>query len=314
LAAGDFEALRATMTERWGPVRICNAITRVKSVFRYAAENRLIPRPVEFGTEFKKPDKSVLRRHKATQGVRMLEADDIRTLLEGAVVGGEGGPELVRPTATIKAMILLGINCGFGNADCASLPMSCLDLDGGWVSFPRPKSGIARRAKLWPETVAAIRESLAERTAPVDPADADVVFLQPSGRRWVRLTEKSLTDNLTVRFSEMLKKLGFHRPGIGFYSLRHSFRTAADASCDAVAIDLVMGHTDGSMASHYRERIDDSRLRAVAEHVRAWLFGEAPEDGTTEADRTTPESNDPSEAPQQGNEDNERPILRLFAG
>jgi hypothetical protein len=75
-----------------------------------------------------------------------------------------------------------------------------------------------------------------------------------------------------------------------------------------------MGHTDGSMASHYRERIDDSRLRAVADHVRAWLFGEAPEDGTTEEDNTTPESNDPSEAPQQGNEDNERPILKLFAG
>jgi hypothetical protein len=35
-----------------------------------------------------------------------------------------------------------------------------------------------------------------------------------------------------------------------------------------------MGHTDDSMAGIYRERIDDSRLVAVADHVHAWLFGD----------------------------------------
>src|ERR1700722_16852729 len=35
LAADDFEALRAEMAKRWGPVRLGNAITRVKSVFKY---------------------------------------------------------------------------------------------------------------------------------------------------------------------------------------------------------------------------------------------------------------------------------------
>jgi hypothetical protein len=34
-----------------------------------------------------------------------------------------------------------------------------------------------------------------------------------------------------------------------------------------------MGHTDNTMAGHYRERVDDARLQAVAEHVRSWLFG-----------------------------------------
>jgi hypothetical protein len=33
-----------------------------------------------------------------------------------------------------------------------------------------------------------------------------------------------------------------------------------------------MGHADGSMASVYRERISDERLKAVVEHVRQWLF------------------------------------------
>ena len=38
------------------------------------------------------------------------------------------------------AMFLLGINCGFGNADCGTLPLSALDLDGCWINFPRPKT------------------------------------------------------------------------------------------------------------------------------------------------------------------------------
>src|SRR5215470_19854333 len=78
LAADDFEALRARMAERWGPVRLGNAITRVKSVFKYAADNDLIDRPVRYGSEFTKPDRSVLRRHKAQNGEKMLEAGQLR--------------------------------------------------------------------------------------------------------------------------------------------------------------------------------------------------------------------------------------------
>jgi integrase len=210
-------------------------------------------------------------------------------------------------------MVLLGVNAGFGNHDVASLPLSALDLDGGWVDFPRPKTGIARRCPLWPETVAAIREAVSKRPAPKDEADAGLSFLQPSGRRWVRNTEKSRTDNVSVQFGELLKKGGTYRDGIGFYTLRHVFRTVADAARDPVAIDLIMGHTDPSMGGHYRERVEDDRLRAVAEHVRAWLFGEAPDSGTTEPVSKAPETNDPGDPPRR-DEGDARPKLRLFAG
>jgi hypothetical protein len=281
-------------------VRLGNGITRVKSVFKYGLDNGLIEKPVRFGGEFCKPDKAVLRRHRAQNGEKMLEADQLRSLIETAGV-------------PLRAMILLGINAGFGNHDCATLPRSALDLDAGWLNFPRPKTGIARRCPLWPETLAAVREAVAQRPAPKDEADTDLVFLQASGRRWVRNTGKSRTDNVSVQFSELLKRLGLYRDGLSFYTLRHVFRTVVDAARDPVAIDLIMGHSDPSMGGHYRERIEDSRLWAVADHVRQWLFGQAPEDRTTEADSTTPESNDPSDAPQ-GNEGNERPTLRLFAG
>ena len=68
-----------------------------------------------------------------------------------------------------------------------------------------------------------------------------------------------------------MKKVGIHRPGLGFATLRHVFRTVADASRDQVATNYVMGHSDPSMGAVYRERIDDDRLVAVAEYVRQWL-------------------------------------------
>jgi len=300
LAADDFEALRAEMAKRWGPVRLGNTITRVKSVFKYALDNGLVERLPRFGGEFRKPDKAVLRRHRAVNGTKMLEADELRRLIDAASV-------------PLRAMVLLGINCGFGNHDVATLPLSALSIDTGWVDFPRPKTGIARRCPLWPETVAALRAVLTERPAAKDNADTDLVLLQASGRRWVRNTEQSRTDNVSVHFAELLKKCGLYREGIGFYTLRHVFRTVADAARDPVAIDLIMGHTDPSMGGHYRERIEDSRLWAVADHVREWLFGAEPDDGRTgEPDSTASENCEPCE--REENEGDTRPTLRLFAG
>ena len=33
-----------------------------------------------------------------------------------------------------------------------------------------------------------------------------------------------------------------------------------------------MGHVDGTMAAEYRQVIDDDRLLAAVNHVRAWLY------------------------------------------
>jgi integrase len=279
LAADDFEALRARMAERWGPVRLGNTITRAKSVFKYAVDNGLIDKPVRFGGEFRKPEKAVLRRHRARNGERMLEAADLRRVLDALagkpVETGDtneetGEPEIVtlEPNRALRAMVLLGINAGFGNHDVGSLPLSALDLQAGWVDFPRPKTGIARRFWLWPETVEALQAAITERHEPLEETHAGLVFINSRGSPWVVTTEKSRTDNVSVHFGELLKTLDLHRDGIGFYTLRHVFRTVADAARDPMAIDLIMGHTDPSMGGHYRERIDDDGLRAVADHVR----------------------------------------------
>jgi integrase len=170
----------------------------------------------------------------------------------------------------MQAMILLGINCGFGNADCGMLPLSAVDLNSGWINYPRPKTGIPRRAALWPETIAALRVALAERKAPKDSADASLFFVTKYGGSWARDDDPAA---ITKEFAKLLRRLEINgRKRLGFYTLRHTFRTVADEAKDQPAADYIMGHEVPHMSTVYRETISDARLRAAADHVRAWLF------------------------------------------
>jgi integrase len=149
--------------------------------------------------------------------------------------------------------------------------MSALDLQAGWIDYPRPKTGINRRCPLWPEAVEALREVLAKRHQPKKEEHAGLAFVTKYGLSW----GKDTTDNpVTKETAKLLRALHINgRQGLGFYTLRHTFRTVADESKDQVAVDFIMGHARDDMASVYRERISDARLRAVADHVHAWLFG-----------------------------------------
>jgi integrase len=164
---------------------------------------------------------------------------------------------------------------------------------------------------LWPETVAALRESIAAQPEARHDDAAGLVFVNSRGSPWIRTRETNRTDNISIQFGELLKRAGQYRAGLNFYTLRHVFRTIADGAKDQVAIDLIMGHSDPSMAGHYRERVEDSRLQAVAEHVRQWLFGKAP-GGTTEPKAA--EIDEDEMPPELESGCRTRPTLRLFAG
>lgn len=255
----DFAALRADMARTWGPVRLGNEIQRVRVVFKHGFDAGLIDRPMRFGPEFKKPSAKTLRKHRHQQGERMLEPGELRKLIEAA-------PD------PLKAMILLGLNAGFGNHDIATLPMDAIDLSAGWVRYPRPKTGIPRRCPLWPETIEALRDALDSRPVPKH-ADAEgLVFVTLRGRQWL---VRGIANPVSVACRNAMKAAGVHRKGIGFYTLRHIFRTVADETGDMPAVRMIMGHLDpNAIDDIYRERIDDSRLRKVTDHVRAWLFPE----------------------------------------
>ncbi len=176
----------------------------------------------------------------------------------------------------IKAMLLLGINAGFGCTDCATLPLRALDLKGGWVNFPRPKTGVSRRCPLWTETIDAVKLAIKHRPDAKDDTLRSLVFIGQRGAGFAQAKQTHwLVSGETVA---LLKRLKLHRPGIGFYALRHTFQTVAEEAHDLAAVQSIMGHAPSSndMSAVYRERISDERLRAVADHVHQWLFGADP--------------------------------------
>jgi integrase len=271
LGPDDFANLRKHMAAKgWSPVTLGNVIQRIRVVFKFAYDNGLIDRPTRFGQVFKRPSRKTVRVERARKGPKLFTASEVRALVDGAVVVGETGPELVRPGAAMRAMVLLGINCGFGNADCGRLPQSAVNLADAVIDFPRPKTGIPRRCILWPETVQAIREALAVRPKPKNTEDAGLVFVTKYGLAWAKDTAD---QTLAKEFAKLLRAFGINgRKGLGFYTLRHTFRTIADESKDQPAVDFIMGHEVPHMSSVYREMIRDERLKAVSDHVRKWLF------------------------------------------
>jgi integrase len=260
----DFEAFRNQLAKKWSPVTLGNELNRVRVLFKWAYDSGLLDRPMRFGPGFKRPSKKVLRIERAKKGPKMFEAESIRRLLGLS-------PWRLAANQPLAAMILLGVNCGFGNNDVGTLPLSAVNLEAGWIDFARPKTGIPRRCKLWPETVAALREALARRPEAKKPEDAGLFFITSKGDRWAKET----TDNpIAKEMAKLLRALGMNRPGLGFYGLRHTFETIGGESRDQVAVSAIMGHAPAGndMSAVYRERISDDRLAAVAEHVRSWLF------------------------------------------
>jgi integrase len=257
LAPEDFAELRKKMARKWGPGTLGNVINRMRVCLKYASDNDLIDRPVRYGSSFKRPSKKTMRIDRAKKGAKLFTAEEIHRLLRAAGV-------------QMKAMILLGINCGFGNADCGSLPLTVVDLENGIIDYPRPKTGVLRRGILWPETVAAIKEALAHRPEPRKAEHAGLVFITKYGQPWAKL---SSDNTLAKEMGKLLRELHINgRKGLGFYTLRHVFRTVADEMKDQPAADFLMGHEVPHMSSIYRETIGDARLKAVTDHVRDWLF------------------------------------------
>lgn len=263
LFPADFERLRTKLAKRLNPTSLGDFIRRSRVLFKYAYETDLIDRPLRYGQSFSAPSRRTIRRSRQEiqreRGLRMYEAAELKLLLAKA-------------NPTMKTAILLGINCGFGATDIATLPQSAVDLDAGWIEFPRPKTAVERRIPLWPETVKRLRRVIDTRPAPQEPEDRGLCFLTQRGTRFVRIMGGTRLDVIARNFETLLRLTELKRAGVSFYALRHTFETIAAETRDQVAVDAIMGHSDTSMAAQYRQRLDDGRLAAVTEYVHRWLF------------------------------------------
>ena len=164
---------------------INNRITAVKAMYNWALDNGVI---------------NSIPNLKAIKKVAISKAEkpifsmpQIQNLIENASI-------------QMKAMIWLGLNCGFGCTDCAELRWENLDIKNARVCFPRGKTGIRRNLPLWPETIQALKNIT---------KSGDLVFYTPGGSPWVRTIksidktgrEKYTKENaVSEKFSKLLKR------------------------------------------------------------------------------------------------------------
>jgi len=265
LTPDDFAKLRAALAKGVSPKTLEGRIARIRAVFQYGIKNELLD-SVRWGNKFEKPGRRQLQRDRNLKreqhGEYAFSAEQLQRIIEAA------NPQ-------VKAMTLLGVQAGFQNVDCVELTVNAIHFEDRQIRMVRRKSGAWRVIPLWAETEAALRAAIEWRPQPKDDANADFVFITKYRNKWHR-------NDVAKRFKDVLDELGIYRPGLSFSALRKTFRTVADGAGDQPATFALMGHQMGDISDKYRESINDERLRAVADHVHQWLYGD---DGNERGDR-----------------------------
>jgi len=202
--------------------------------------------------------------------------------------GGPGKPlysvaqisELLCNTdSQMYAMILLGLNCGFGPKDIRDLTWD--HFDGDRVTLPRSKTGVSQTFMLWQETTQAlhnVKRARAEKVANAvrrgnHRSDNGHVFVTRFWRPWSK-------DAVAEQFRKLCKKAGV--PCYGFYRLRHCASTAMSLVATPHVHRKFMRHTQLQQQVTYTHT-PDAEVDAAIEQARAKLLPAVSED--SESDR-----------------------------
>jgi integrase len=265
LRPADFGAYRTYLvaTKKYGIVTVSNEIVRVKVLMNWIHKTYFPGTLAQFGPSFDAANRKSMRKHKSEQKSKLLAPETIHAILD------ESGVHF-------RAMVLLGINCGFGPTDCSRLPLKIAQdaIATGWLVFPRTKTFVKREAALWPETIAALADSIDRRPSPKTDDAKKACFVTPKGQSYDH-DGRGVAALVQGRWKAAKKQATIEHGS--FYCLRHTFNTIAEQTGDQIAVKLVMGHTDGSMSENYRHAtgtrsIDDKRLIMVSKAVREWLY------------------------------------------
>lgn len=241
LRPADFQRLLDDMAHR-SPVARQDYVVKVKTIFRWIQDHYGIS--VAYGPSFRGPPAKAIRKQRNNRDAKLLTPAEIHKLLKVA-------------SDEAKAMILLGINGGFGNSDLSELPARAVDLDNAIIDYHRHKTEARRVVPLWPETVAAIRAVYVDRDGPL--------ILDRFGKHMVRRGVNGI-----CRVMEDLRDASEVKAT--FYCFRYAFATVASEIPDDHARALIMGHVIDGVSENYILRFPVSRLVGITDHVRAWLY------------------------------------------
>lgn len=251
-----FTAFARTNAHRAATSRRRDAIY-LTAFFNWAGPGRhslgFFRQPVVFGPDFGRPTEHDMRNSLAQRSVCYTPEQFAEALMR------------VRDCPLLLAFGLLGLNCAFLPSDMTQLPMSAIDLESGLVEFPRPKTGIERRAVLMPETIYYLRRWLAVRPVPANDA-ADRLLLRADGRPYDQRRRSG--PDARVNHGSTLASYWRQATDLPPRGLRTTFATYADDFADQRAVDVIMGHAASTIRSkHYVKRFEPDRLRAAIEHV-----------------------------------------------
>jgi integrase len=251
-------------------------IAYIKAMLNWGSGNGYYPSPI-YGNDFSTPDTrpDAIRQAKAREG----KADHSKRL----VTGEEVTKLLHRANPQFKAIILLGVNCGIGPAALGRLRWRHVNLETGELNMPRGKTGTERRGYLWRRT----RKALA-RTATLKHNEAAIGREGPEAlvfwsRKAVPMYREReiVRDGVSVgvridnsisitvgRYAAALKL-----EGVTHYRLRHTFKTLGKKAGDRDALNLMMGHREGTTGEVYdHEEIEFARIKRVAKVVHRQLW------------------------------------------
>jgi len=247
----NLQKYRQKINKCYSSQRMNLNISAMKAMFHWAKKNDIL-------TEI--PNIDVISRSRIEHQQRYIfSSEELRTLLELANI-------------QMKAMIWLGLNCGFGCMDCSQLEWKDIDLKEGRVILGRGKTGILRDLPLWPETINALKD--------VSHKDGKLVFYTKHGKPMIseryigsgNSKKYSSTNMVTTKFSRLLKKAELQVPrGTGFYTLRRTAATLAARSGDPFAVQRLLGHADLKMASRYVQDVS-KQTDEVVEKSRNYVI------------------------------------------
>lgn len=171
---------------------------------------------------------------------------------------------------TDTALVMLGLNCGFGNMDIATIKLADINFENATISHPRPKTKVPRDFELWPETIEAIKLYIQkERPRARDQETDKLLFVGRRGRPlvWEEINEKgkmNRSDAIKNRFKRLFDKAGLRRNyGTGFYILRHCFATIiGTCSNDTREVQAALGHATTRQQQTYRHDMQQKALSA----------------------------------------------------